>query len=508
MLQQYSLKRKLLVIMTLASVAGLLLASFAFVAYELVVFRRGMVRDLSVLADIVGANSTAALAFNDARAAGDTLSALRAEPNIVSARIYAKEGGLFATYQRDGAAAPPLSAGPPPGSHAFGSDHLAVSREIVLAGETIGSVTLASDLEEMRSRLRQYSVIVAVVLAASSLFAFLLSTQLQRIISRPILHLAETAKLVSREKNFRVRASKFAQDETGVLIDGFNEMLDQIEMRDAALMKAQEDLERRVEERTSELQLEIIQREQAQAELDRLNEELEQRVKQRTAELTAANRELAAFSYSVSHDLRAPLRKIDGFSQALLEDYGHVLEPEAMEYLDRVRAASQQMAQLIDDLLNLSRLTRSEMRRESVDLSAMARSIIADLKQRQPARDVCAQIQEGLAATADERLLRIALSNLLGNAWKFTEKEQKARIEFGMLSDDGCPAFFVRDNGAGFDMAYANKLFGPFQRLHTQDEFEGTGVGLATVQRIVNRHGGRIWAEAAVGRGATFYFTL
>ena len=229
-------------------------------------------------------------------------------------------------------------------------------------------------------------------------------------------------------------------------------------------------------------------------------------------ELEGANRELEAFSYSVSHDLRAPLRTIDGFSQILQEDYEDVLDDEGLDYLGRVRAASGHMATLIDDLLDLSRVSRRPLRRESVDLSRLAMEIMEDLRAAQPDRNVEFVADEDIKAFGDVSLLKVALENLLGNAWKFTEREPEARIEFGADRRPRpgflAPVYFVRDNGAGFDQAYSDKLFGAFQRLHGQDEFEGTGIGLATVARIIHRHGGRVWAEGEVGGGATFYFTL
>jgi signal transduction histidine kinase len=252
----------------------------------------------------------------------------------------------------------------------------------------------------------------------------------------------------------------------------------------------------------------VAERRRAEEKARKANIELEQRVLERTEELSALNRELEAFSYSVSHDLRAPLRSLDGFSQALLEDHAGSLDREGSDYLHRIRAASQRMGGLIDDLLVLSRVTRSEIRWRPVDLSAIAHSIALELKQSQPGRDVEFVIARGMSTHGDERLLRVVMDNLLGNAWKFTSKHPRARIEFGLMEKEGQPVYYVRDDGAGFEMVYADSLFGAFQRLHGASEFPGTGIGLATVQRIIRRHGGRIWAEGTVERGATFYFTL
>jgi signal transduction histidine kinase len=284
------------------------------------------------------------------------------------------------------------------------------------------------------------------------------------------------------------------------ILDDFSQEKKLLEGTQRAVLNILEDFEgekANVEQANEHLQKEIMERKRADEEIQRTNRELR-----------AANKELEAFSYSVSHDLRTPLRSIDGFSQALLEDYADKLDATAQDHLQRVRRAAQRMATLIDDMLNLSRVTRCELRREKLDLSAMAKSIAGELQEAEPARRVGFVIADGLTAVGDPQLLRAALDNLLRNSWKYTSGHPTARIEFGRSEEHEKHPFIVRDDGAGFDPRYADRLFGAFQRLHTAKEFPGTGVGLATVQRIIHRHGGEIWAEGAVEKGATFYFTL
>jgi PAS domain S-box-containing protein len=256
------------------------------------------------------------------------------------------------------------------------------------------------------------------------------------------------------------------------------------------------------------LQKELVDRQKAEAEVRLLNEELEQRVHERTGQLETAVKELEAFSYSVSHDLRAPLRAIDGYSRLLMDDYAGLLDADGLQFLENVRISTQRMGALIDDLLKLSRVSRAELNRETVSLSGIAGEIVTQLCRREAGRQIEITIQPGITAEGDPNLLHLALENLLDNAWKFTGREPTAQIKFGSRELEGERVYYVQDNGAGFDMRYASRLFEAFQRLHSQEEYEGTGVGLATVKRIIQRHGGRIWTEAEAGVGATFYFTL
>jgi signal transduction histidine kinase len=475
-----SIVEKLTRMSMLVSGIALLLACVSFIAFDMLTYRTNKVRSLSTQAQIIGSNAVSALLFNDPQSAAETLSALRAAPSVVSAGICTLDGRVFASYSRDAhtqVIVPPLLPAGEAEAHSIGTEQIDLVRLIVFKNKATGIVWIRSDVQDLNRRLQRYVGIAIVVLLASLWAAFLFSSTYRKEITGPIVGLAEIARVVSRDKNYSVRATSAGSTaETSILVDAFNEMLAQIQERDKELLTA--------------------------------HSELEQRVRDRTAELAAANKELESFSYSVSHDLRAPLRSIDGFSSALLEDCGPQLDQSGKDYLHRVRAASQRMSQLIDDMLNLARVTRRTMERETVDLSRLAKSIAGDLSKEEPGRQVEFSIAEGLTADADSGLLKIAMQNLIGNAWKYTSAHQHARIEVGRVKHNGGSAYFVRDDGAGFDPRYVERLFGAFQRLHAATEFPGTGIGLATVQRIIHRHGGEVWAEGGVESGATFYFTL
>ena len=474
-----SVKTKLILTSILSKGVALLVAGVVITSFDLMALREKLVRRMSIQADIVGANCVSALLFSDPKSAETTLAALKADPRIRAAGLYAADRRLFATYLQDPSGETSLledSLGETGQGHRLGNDRLVLWRSILFDQKMIGAVVIVSDLSEVGATMTRDVLVFACVLLVSLLIALAISSRLQRSISQPILDLAGVARRVTLEKDYSVRASGGSRDEIGSLVVAFNEMLEEIRQQEAELRGARDRLEQRVAERTAQLQV--------------------------------ANKELEAFSYSVSHDLRAPLRSIEGFSRALMEDCADGLSESGRDSLQRIVGSTVKMGQLIDGLLNLSRVTRTEVRGRSVDLSSLAGEIWAELKDSERDRPVECVIAAGAIAEGDPALLRAVLQNLLGNAWKFTRKCTPARIEFGFAEESGERTYFVKDNGAGFDMSYADKLFGAFQRLHGQNEFPGIGIGLATVQRIVSRHGGRVWAIGAPDQGASVYFTL
>ncbi len=441
--------------------------------------------DLSLQADLDAGGGDLALDTDDLRG---LLTGLGADSQVLKAGLFTAAKAPLLAFQRVGDAWE-VDPHPPIPSRWPATFEAVVDREqgfvesmtpvIGQHGTTVGWVEMRIStraIQELEAaQVKAMIAVGAVALAATAVLSVFLGNR----VTRSVNALSQAAaRIASGEEQVRVEETS-GRDEFAVLARTFNAAMDGLDTTTRALRGANAELAA------------------ANADLGRAN-----------AALEGVNRELEAFSYSVSHDLRAPLRGIDGFSQALLEDQEDKLDETGKDYLRRIRAGAQRMGRLIDELLELARLSRADLKRQSVDLSGIADKIVERLQAAEPERDVAVSIAPGLEVQGDTALLTVALENLLGNAWKYTGKRAEARIELSRVTVDGRPAFCVRDNGAGFDMAHAHKLFGAFQRLHAMTEFEGNGVGLATVQRIITRHGGRVWAEAEEGKGAAFFFTL
>jgi signal transduction histidine kinase len=472
------LSRRLTRINVLAMASALVVAGLAFTTYNLRGMAGEVTRSVSVEAELIAANSTSALTFDDAGAAARTLATLAARPDIRSAAIYRPDGRRFAAYTAaPGITAPPrlaIPAGREQATH-FTLSTLQISRPIRVDNDVIGSVDVTTSLAALYTRLAGFAAIALATLLLSLGAGWLVLRVSQREISEPLIALAALTEHVREQQDYNVRATVEGRArELHVLVESVNAMLDAIQRRDGELLAA--------------------------------TEELEARVLQRTAELRAANEELESFSYSVSHDLRAPLRHVLGFATMLERHAAASLDDRGRHYLKTIADAATQMGRLIDDLLALSRLGRASLKVRPVDLGELVAAARADVETS--GRRITWTIQPLPQVVADPDLLRPVLVNLLSNAVKYTSTRAEAAIEIGASTGDGEIIVSVKDNGVGFDMAYAHKLFGVFQRLHRAEEFPGTGIGLANVRRIVQRHGGRVWAESAVDAGATFHFSL
>lgn len=472
MFRAFSIKQKLTMVMMLTIFAGVVLMGVFFMGYERIQSREQLVHEITVITKVPYSQVAAALEFEDLNTLQESANSLDYDYTIDVVCIYDGELVLQARSFPGSVRAIPCPDNPHADPSGFVQDKYHHIEDVFSESERIGTIFISANMDYVNSQIQRYFYMMLTALGIISIVSLLVAMVLQKAVTDPIFDLAQTATSIANNRDFSLRAAKTSDDEIGQMVDAFNEMLTAIQQRDEELQSHKSELESKVEERTSELR--------------------------------AANLELEAFSYSVSHDLRSPLRAIDGFSQALLEDYADQLDSAALGYLERVRMASQRMGTLIDSMLWLSRVTRQEIVTRTVDFSLMCEEVVQDIQDRDPSRRVKVTVQAEMSMRCDSRLMRLVVSNLVDNAFKYTQKVAKPEVSIGCKEG----IYYVKDNGAGFDMRYADKLFGVFQRLHSKDEFEGTGVGLATVARVIQRHGGDIWAESEVDRGATFFFTV
>jgi signal transduction histidine kinase len=471
-----SIQRRLMRVILITCGATLVLTSVAYFGYEYLNFRKTYLKQLSNTGKIIASNSTAALAFDNPDDANEILSSLKVDPDIVGACLYDNTGKIFAKYPLN---APENIFPIETGVEGYGqksTSYFEGFQPVVQGSKKLGTLYLRTDMKAMSNLFTYYGIIAIMVLGFSFLFAFFLSRKLQYSISEPILSLAKTAKAISERQDYSVRATKYTNDELGLLTDTFNQMLSQIELQNLKIVS--------------------------------FNQELEQKVSDRTEQLEAANKEMEAFSYSVSHDLRSPLRAVIGYSQILEMDHSDTLNPDALSILKRISSNAQRMGQLIDDLLSFSRLGRQDIKKSDINMHSLVQEVIKEVTQLSPYKANIVMAETLPSAMADRSLIYQVWMNLLSNAVKYSSKKDNPLVEIGATVKDNTTIYFVKDNGAGFNMEYANKLFNVFQRLHSPKEFEGTGIGLATVARIIIKHGGKVWAEAKENEGATFYFIL
>lgn len=457
-----------MVVMMLTSSVILLLTSTAFFIYEVVEFKRTSVNNLTTIGKMIATNSTAALAFDSQEDAMDILRALKAEKHIVIAGIYASDSTRFAIYPKTVSAKllPDV-----PGDTGFYFEQKALKGFLPIkeGNKQLGTLYIHSDLDAIYDRMTSYIGIAAIFIITALVIAYFLAQRLYRGITKPIFKLTVAAKAISEEKDYSVRVTKFNDDELGILTDSFNLMLTEIES---------------------------------------FNEVLGNKVDERTRELALANKELESFSYSISHDLRAPLRTAHGFMEIFSEDYVAQMDDEAKRIMEKVMGSTRKMTFLIDDILEFSRLGRQELNKSMISMNDLAMEVWNEQTFDVGNRIIKLDKRDLPDALGDIKTLKQVWVNLISNAIKYSRQKEVAAIQIGAKVQNEMVIYYIKDNGAGFSMDYYSKLFGVFQRLHNDREFEGTGAGLAIAQRILKKHGGDIWAEAEPGNGATFFFVV
>jgi signal transduction histidine kinase len=487
-----SIRRKLIVIIMLVAGAALFPVFASFVTYDYLQMRKTMVANLTTIGQIIGDNSGAAVIFNDREASGMTLRALKSEENIIQAVLLDARGVALAAYARKGREQVPLARLPRADGHEFESRRLIVRQHIIYDGAEIGSVVIVSELDELYKRITQYGILLVAMLLLCAGLIYFLSARLQRSISEPILELVGTMSRVSNEHDFDLRVKHNSRDELGTLVDGFNEMLDQVRYRDIALQEANAMLERKSDE-----------------------------LHEYAAKLERSNKELQDFASVASHDLQEPLRKVQAFSDRLVNSLNGSLTEQGREYLDRMLNAVRRMQVLINDLLNYSRVTTKAQPFLPVDLAVIVRDVLSDLEIRIEQDGHRIEVGQLPTIEADPLQMRQLFQNLIGNALKFHKPGEPSLVNveasFTTPSSNGhgtaqaIPGscrIIVRDNGIGFDEKYREQIFVIFQRLHARNEYEGTGIGLAICRKILDRHNGRIFASSSEGNGAEFVIDL
>ncbi len=478
-----SIKTKLILIITSVSLVTLSLVLILYAYGETRHLIKSLEEEIAHIARITGDYATTDLTFKDKQAATKTLQLLQSTPNIIQAALYDADNTLFASYGK-GSPYQLINKGHQVEVIKRTESTLIVHKKIHHQNEFIGSILIEVSTRELQGEIFDFILLTFLILTVMTIFSAILAHYSQRIISKPILDLSEKIKQVKESGDYSITAKKHSEDEIGKLSENINLLLASLEIRKK-------------------------QRDRAEHELQQAKNILERSVYERTKELEVANSELQTFSYTVSHDLRAPLRSIDGFSKMLLDEYDDRLDAAGRDYLKRVRNATVRMGDLIDDLLLLARISQSELRHEDFDVTQTCHTIVNRLRALEnEQRNIEVSIEDNMHVCADKKMMTIALENLISNALKYTRREKHAVITISSELHKGARSICIKDNGAGFDMVSADKLFTPLQRLHSPSEFEGTGIGLATVYRIVRKHDASIKGEGAPNEGACFCMTF